>query len=165
MKTRSELFDFLAQQNIATKTYDHKQIFTVEEGKDIHDEALHGAPTKNLFLKDDKKRLWLITAHAYTPIALKEVAKKLKAPKLRFAKPDLLLKHLGVTPGSVTPFALINDTENVVTVILDEKLFDHPIIGVHPLKNDATTAIAPQDLQTFIQSCGTTLMTMDFQSL
>lgn len=156
MQTRKELFDYLDRLGIQTVTHEHAPVFTVEQALQ-EPGALCGAPVKNLFLKDDKKCFWLIVAHADTPIRLKELGREIGAPNLRFAQPELLMQYLGVEPGSVTPFGLINDTQHIVRVILDQRLFDFSEIGVHPLINSATTAIAPGDLKQFIHARGNTV--------
>ena len=87
-------------------------------------------------------------------IDLKTMHKRIGSGRLSFGKPDLLLETLGVTPGSVTPFALINDTDQKVTIILDQALADEPVINAHPLVNTQTTTILRDDLLTFIKACG-----------
>ncbi len=154
MITKELLFKKLQDLNISSQTYEHKPLFTCEEALKYIDQLPPHGPIKNLFLIDKKKQYWLVVALHSTQIQLKELATNLPAPGLRFAGPDDLLKYLGVTPGSVTPFALMNDTEHAVNIILDEHIFEHDVIGVHPLLNDATTLLSPQDLATFITSCG-----------
>lgn len=107
-----------------------------------------------MFLKDKKNRLFLVVALFQTTVVIKELAKAFSAPELRFAPPEMLMNILGVAPGSVTPFGLINDTGHCTTVILDKDLLAHELIGIHPLINNATTLISPTDLIVFIESCG-----------
>jgi len=164
MKTQQQLFDFLKHNSIQTQTYEHEPVYTVEQSKKVKN-AMHGASTKNLFLKDDRKKIWLVTAHADAIISIKLLGRYLKAKKLRFAQAELLQQYLGVAPGSVTPFGLINDTNHVVTAVLDATLFDYDLVGVHPLVNSATTTIAPQDLKTFIDACGNRTIIVDFEQL
>ena len=113
-----------------------------------------GGHTKNLMLKDAKGRLLLVIAQAHTPIDMKKLHKTIGCARLSFAKPDLMEDVLGVTPGSVTAFSLINDTEGRIDVIVDQRLMDYDIINCHPLENTATTAIARDDLMRFIRACG-----------
>jgi len=138
---------------IEHKTYRHQPVFTVEESAGIK-EAMPGGHTKNLFLKDKKGRLVLLSAIADTVIDLTAVSKLIGSGRFSFGNADLLMQHLGVTPGSVTVFAVINDTECNVTLVLDEALFAHNPVNFHPLRNDATTAISPTDLLKFCRATG-----------
>jgi Ala-tRNA(Pro) deacylase len=151
--SREELFDRFKSLGIETRTLDHAPVFTVEEAKHVHDD-MSGGHCKNLFCKDEKGALWLIVALEDAVINLKAAPAKIGSKRLTFGKPDLLMEVLGVEPGSVTPFGLINDTLNRIIVILDEAMMRQTPLNYHPLKNDATTAIAPDDLLTFIKSCG-----------
>lgn len=151
--TRQDLFDRLTALGIATETLDHPAVFTVAESARLERE-LPGGHTKNLFLKDKKDRLFLVVALGHSHIDLKSLHKTLGSDRLSFGKPELLMDVLGVAPGSVTPFALINDTAHRVTVILDADMMRHERLNYHPVQNTATTNIARQDLLTFIRSCG-----------
>ncbi|MBL8532070.1 MAG: prolyl-tRNA synthetase associated domain-containing protein [Hyphomonadaceae bacterium] len=143
-------FDALA---ISHKTIRHRQVFTVGDGAEIKAQ-MPGGHTKNLFLKDKKGGLWLISAIAESRIDLNAVAKLIGAGRLSFGSADLLLRHLGVTPGSVTVFAVINDAAGAVRLILDDALFAHDPLNFHPLRNDATTAVSPVDLVRFVHATG-----------
>jgi Ala-tRNA(Pro) deacylase len=151
--SRADLFQRFQDLGIQTKTLDHAPVFTVEEAKKVHDD-MPGGHCKNLFCKDEKGVLWLIVALEDAVINLKAAPAKIGSKRLTFGKPELLLEVLGLEPGSVTPFGLINDTSNRTTVILDEAMMREPLLNFHPLKNDATTAIASNDLVRFITSCG-----------
>jgi Ala-tRNA(Pro) deacylase len=151
--SRAALFARFDSLGIATSTVDHAPVFTVEEAKRVHD-AIPGGHCKNLFCKDEKGALWLIVALEDARIDLKAAPQKIGSKRLSFGKPDLLMEVLGVEPGSVTPFALINDTGVRVNVILDEAMMRETLLNYHPLRNDATTAIASADLAAFIRSCG-----------
>lgn len=151
--TRSDLFARLDELGIKTQTVEHAAVFTVEESEAL-DRQLPGGHTKNLFLKDAKGRLLLITAESRQAIDLKSLHKRLGCARLSFGRPELLMEVLGVTPGSVTAFALINDRERRVSFVLDRALLRHDIINCHPLTNTATTSIARDDLLRFIRSCG-----------
>ena len=148
-----QLFAFFDRLGIAHVTHQHRPVFTVEESRDLK-AALPGGHTKNLFLKDKKGRLFLLSALGDTVIDLNAVSKLIGSGRFSFGNADLLLQHLGVTPGSVTLFALINDTERQLTVVLDEGLFAHDPVNFHPLRNDATTAISPADMLTFVRATG-----------
>jgi len=145
---------YLHQQNIAFSTFTHAPAFTCADMANIKKDMPHHGLIKNLFLKDKKKRYYLLVALADTPIELKKLAQDWNAPELRFARPDELEAILGVTPGSVTLFALLNDTERKVTLILDSRMQTQTTIGLHPLRNDMTTLISPQDAALFAQSLG-----------
>src|SRR5690606_9672809 len=121
-------------------------------------EQLHreipGAHTKNLFLKDAKGALFLVVAEAHTHIDLKSLPRLLGCSRLSFGKAELLEETLGVTPGSVTAFAIMNDTSRQVSTIFDEKLMESDRINCHPMVNTATTSIARDDLLRFIRASG-----------
>jgi Ala-tRNA(Pro) deacylase len=151
--TRQGLFARLAELGIATETVEHPAVFTVAESSAL-ERRLPGGHTKNLFLKDKKDRLFLVVALGHAKIDLKALHKVLGCDRLSFGRPDLLVQVLGVPPGSVTPFALINDTDRRVTVILDADMMRYERLNYHPLANTATTGIAREDLLTFIRACG-----------
>ncbi len=151
--TRDGLLGFLDALGIAHRTVDHAPVFTVAEADAVKD-SLPGGHTKNLFLKSKKDELVLISAHQDTEVALKGLHRTLGAGRFSFAKPELLREALGVTPGSVTAFAIINDPQKRVRFILDEALTDFDIVNFHPLRNDATTAIASADLLNFVRALG-----------
>jgi len=153
--SREDLFRFLDGLGIAHQTHDHAPIFTVEEGEALKLD-MPGGHTKNLFLKDKKGALILISALQSTQVALKQLHHTLGCGRLSFGKAELLEEALGVTPGSVTAFAILNDPEHKVRFILDEALMAHEIVNFHPLKNDATTAIRSDDLLSFIRALGRT---------
>lgn len=160
MKTRLDLLEYLAQLGIKTTTVEHEPLFTVEQADKIA-LSIPGGHIKNLFLKDDKKQLWLIIAEAHAKIELKKVGQVLNAPKLRFADADLLWQSLGVKPGSVTPFALINDSEHKINVVLDKTVLSYEIINAHPLENTATTSISRADFKKFLHATGHKLLVID----
>lgn len=151
--TREELFARLSSLGIETKTVDHPPVFTVEEARALRGE-IPGGHCKNLFLKDDKGQIWLIVCLEDAQIDLKSAPARIGSRRLSFGKPDLLMDVLGVEPGSVTPFALINDTAKRVNVVLDAAMMAHEVVSYHPLVNTATTTIRPADLVAFIRSCG-----------
>lgn len=161
--SRAELFERLDALGIVTETVEHPAVFTVEESRAIHKhELLPGGHTKNLFLKDKKGNLFLVVALNDTEIDLKTLHRALGCGRLSFGRADLLQETLGVKPGSVTPFSLINDTERRVQVVLDAAMVAHERLNFHPLENTATTNIARDDVLKFIDSCGQTRRTVDF---
>ncbi len=151
--TPEDLFARFDALGIAHRTTQHRPIFTVEEGADLKAQ-MPGGHTKNLFLKDKKGALFLLSALGDTRIDLNAVSKLIGAGRFSFGNADLLLRRLGVTPGSVTLFALINDADRAVTLILDEALFAHDPVNFHPLRNDATTAISPDGMLAFARATG-----------
>lgn len=149
-----DLLAHLAALGIDAVTHRHPPLYTVEESKRLRG-ALPGGHCKSLFLKDKKDRLWLVVALEDRAVDLKALRRTLGATStLSFGRPELLKEVLGVEPGSVTPFGLINDTERRVTVVLDKAMLDHDPLNYHPLTNEATTAIASADLLRFIGACG-----------
>jgi len=151
--TREDLFHRLESLGIDTKTKDHAPVYTVEEAKALRGE-IPGGHCKNLFLKDDKGSIWLIVCLEESQIDLKAAPAKIGSRRLSFGKPDLLMEVLGVEPGSVTPFGLINDTANRANVVLEAGMMAHEFVNYHPLVNTATTTIRSRDLEKFVRSCG-----------
>jgi Ala-tRNA(Pro) deacylase len=151
--TDTELFNRLDALGIAHRTYDHPPVFTVEESQAL---CAHvpGGHTKNLFLKDRKDRFWLVVARESLRIDLNALERQLDAARFSFGSADLLMAMLGVPPGSVTPFAIINDVQGRVRVVLDEEMLTSDPLNFHPLRNDRTTAISPDDLLKFIHATG-----------
>lgn len=147
------LYRHLVALGIAYKTYEHDPVFTVEESAPVK-EMIPGGHTKNLFLKDKKGGLWLAVVQAELRVDLNRLAKQLGAPRFSFGSAELLIETLGVTPGSVTPFALLNDTALRVRPVLDEAMLALNPLNFHPLRNDRTTAINSEDLLRFVTSCG-----------
>jgi Ala-tRNA(Pro) deacylase len=153
--SREDLFTLLSASGIAVSTRDHPAVFTVAESTHIHDE-IPGGHTKNLFLKDKKGAIFLVVALHDAQIDLKTIHQKIGAQgRVSFGKPDLLMEVLGVQPGSVTPFALINDREGRrVTVVFDAAMMEVDPLNFHPLENTATTTIASEGLIAFARACG-----------
>ena len=151
--TRDDLFARFDRLGIKTETRDHAPVFTVEEARALRGE-IPGGHCKNLFLKDEKGSIWLIVCLEEARIDLKAAPARIGSRRLSFGKPDLLMEVLGVDPGSVTPFGLINDSGVRTNVILDRAMMDLDLLNYHPLRNDATTTIRAADLVTFIRSCG-----------
>ena len=151
--TRADLFARLAELGIETETLEHEAVFTVEQSSKL-ERTLPGGHTKNLFLKDKKDALFLVVALGSSRFDLKTLHKQIGCDRLSFGKPELLMEVLGVVPGAVTPFALVNDKARRVTVILDADMMRHERLNYHPLENTATTNIARENFLRFIQSCG-----------
>jgi len=151
--TRDELMARLDALGIATRTVDHAPVFTVEEARALRGE-IPGGHCKNLFLKDEKGAIYLIVCLEDARVDLKAAPGRIGSRRLTFGKPDLLMEILGVEPGSVTPFGLINDTARRANVILDKTMMDQEWLNYHPLRNDATTTIRAADLMAFLRATG-----------
>ena len=158
--TPDQFFARLDAIGIAHKTYTHQPVFTVAEAVALSGQ-LPGGHCKSLFLKDKKGGLWLVVTLEECRVDLKRLADVLAAPRFSFGNAELLYEVLGVKPGSVTPFALVNDRGHRVTIVLDRAMLDHDPLNYHPLENDRTTAIAPADLLRFIAACGHTPRILD----
>ena len=153
----------LREFGIAWTTHVHAPVFTVAQAAHLY-ASQPGGHTKNLFLKDKKSGLWLVVARDELKIDLNELAKALGAPRFSFGSAELLFEVLGVTPGSVTPFAAINDRDGRVTVVLQQAMLASDPLNYHPLRNDRTTAISPGDLVRFLDACGHAARIVDIPS-
>lgn len=162
--TPEKLLAALDDLGLKTSTLHHEAVFRVGEGEGIKDQ-LPGAHTKNLFLKDDKGQLWLVSAEQTARINLKALPKLIGSGRLSFGSPERLYAALGVTPGSVTALALINDPEKKVKFLLDKTLADAAIVNFHPLTNTATTALTQSDFRAFLASLGRELVVIDFADI
>ncbi len=162
--SRQDLFDYLDGLGIAHTTHDHTPVFTVEDSAEIK-AGLPGGHTKNLFLKDKAGAFFLICALGDTAVRINKLHPLLGCKRLSFGKADPLLEHLGVTPGSVTLFSVLNDEEAQVALILDAALLKHEIVNFHPLLNDATTAISSADMIKFAKAAGHDPVVIDFAAL
>jgi Ala-tRNA(Pro) deacylase len=150
---RADLLARLDAIGVAHATVDHEAVFTVEQSRALH-QSMPGLHSKNLFFKDAGERLWLVTAEADRRIDLKTLHHRIGAKRLSFGKPELLMDVLGVVPGSVTPFALLNDAARRVTFFLDSEMAAAPLLNFHPLENTATTAISADGLRAFLRATG-----------
>ena len=159
--TDSDLFARLDALGIAHRTQSHAPVFTVEEAKALRGEIV-GGHTKNLFLKDAKGRLWLVSALQDTRIDLKALPAVIGSAKLSFGKPELMAGTLGVTPGSVTAFALMNDAQRRVTFVLDKALLAKEPLNFHPMINTATTAVSAEGFLRFLGALGVEPILVDF---
>ena len=149
----TDLYARLDALGIAHRTFEHVPVFTVEESKAACAD-IPGAHTKNLFLKDRKDGLWLVVLREFLRVDLNALSRALDAPRFSFGSGELLIATLGVPPGSVTPFSLINDTDGKVHVVLDAGMMAQGPLNFHPLRNDRTTAVTAADLLKFIRDTG-----------
>ena len=162
--TPADLYAFLDAHGIAQTTLEHEAVYRVDEGHEIK-AALPGGHTKNLFLKDAKDQIWLVCALGETRIDLKRLPPVVGAARLSFGSAELMQQILGVTPGSVTLFALINDKARRVKLVLDKALLDPEPINFHPLTNTATTAISQDGLKRFLAALDIRPQVVDFERL
>jgi Ala-tRNA(Pro) deacylase len=151
-----DLFAFLDRLNIAHATVRHPPLFTVEESQSLRGQ-IAGGHTKNLFLKDKRGALFLVTALEDAEIDLKSLHRRLGASgRFSFGSAEQMRETLGVEPGSVTPFGIVNDTQGRVTIVLDAAMMAQATLNFHPLVNTMTTSIGRDDLVRFLAATGHT---------
>lgn len=160
----TDLFAYLDRLGIAHSTHEHPATFTVEEGRYLKS-TMSGGHSKNLFMKDKDGIIVLISAWADSQLKLNQLHKLIGTRRLSFAGAELMQDLLGIVPGAVTPFALMNDTGCRVRFIVDAALMGFDTVNFHPLVNTATTAISSADLRHFVEATGHTLAEIDFSSL
>ena len=156
-----QLFQRLDEMGIAYRSVSHPPLFTVEQSKELRGE-LPGGHTKNLFLRNKKGSMWLVTCLEDREIDLKALGELLGAGRLSFCKPDRLMRYLGVIPGAVTPLAVINDKLKQVAFAIDSALLKFDPVNVHPLTNEMTVAISPLDLLRFLEAVDHPPRILDF---
>ena len=153
-KTPAELFAFLEKLGIEVTSVSHPPLFTVADSQTLRGD-IPGGHTKNLFLKDKKDNFFLVTVGEEAEVDLKQIHHLIGASsRVSFGKPGALMEYLGVIPGAVTAFGLINDERGLVNFVLDSNLMEHATINAHPLTNEATTSIAAADLLRFARATG-----------
>ena len=151
--TPAQLLNRLQELGLETRTVEHNPVFTVEESIDCRGD-LPGGHCKNLFLKNKKGQMWLVSMLEDDRLDIKALGQAIGGERLSFCKPDRLMTFLGVIPGSVTPFSVVNDDDKAVNVILQARMMAESPIHFHPLRNHMTTAIKPDDLVTFLEAEG-----------
>jgi Ala-tRNA(Pro) deacylase len=152
--TPAELFAFLDRLEIPYSTVAHPPLFTVEQSRVLHG-TIPGGHTKNLFLRDKGGTYFLVVASEDASIDLKGLHRLLGAKgRFSFGSAEALRELLGVEPGSVTPFAAINDVAGKVAVVLDTAMLVHDPLNYHPLVNTMTTSISQTGLMKFLRACG-----------
>ena len=159
-----DLFAFLDELGIPHETVEHEATFTVAEGRDLKN-TMPGGHSKNLFMKDKAGTLVLISAWADNALKLNALHRRIGTRRLSFTDGDLLIEVLGVPPGSVTPFALMNDEQARVRFLVDAALVAFERINFHPLVNTATTGIRSADLRRFVEATGHSYEVVDFSDL
>ena len=159
--TPGELLVRLETLGIQSRTVAHQAVFTVEESKALRGE-LEGGHIKNLFLRNKKGAMWLVVCLEDRQIDLKALGERLGAGRLSFGSAERLMRHLGVIPGAVTPFAAMNDKTGEVKVVVDAGVLAEAPVNAHPLTNDMTTALEPDDLLRFLEAEGHPAEILDF---
>ena len=149
MSTEQALYDRLTATAVSWAVHEHEAVFTVEESARLHAE-LAGLHTKNLFLKDVGGQFWIVTAPHDASVDLKALPAVIGSRKVSFGKADDMERLLGISPGSVTPLAALNDQAGAVRVVIDERLAGSETVNVHPLRNTATLGLSGQDLVRFL---------------
>jgi Ala-tRNA(Pro) deacylase len=149
-----DLFAFLDRLGVTHVTVRHPPLFTVEESRALRGQ-IAGGHTKNLFLRDKRGAIYLVTTLEDADIELKSLHRRLGASgRFSFGSADLMRETLGVEPGAVTPFGALNDTDGRVTVVLDAAMMAHETLNFHPLVNTMTTSIGRDDLVRFLAATG-----------
>lgn len=149
--TKQSLLSLLDAENLDYQLHEHPAVFTAEEGEQ-YCALIPGAHVKNLFLRNEKKTTyWLVTIKYHKRLDLSQLAKILNSGRLSFANHHDLQVMLGVTPGSVTPIAIVNDHTRRVKLIFDQDLLQETDINIHPMENTATITVKCTDLQNFIE--------------
>ena len=152
--TPNELLKLLDDKGYDTATIEHEAVFSVEESASLRG-RIEGGHTKNLFVKDKKGNFFLLVLEENARVDLNRLHPIIGAKsRLSFGNPELLMAYLGVKPGSVTAFSVINDSQNKVKLIIDKPLLCHEKINCHPLTNEMTTTILKQDLLAFLEEAG-----------
>ncbi len=159
-----DLYAFLREIGVDYQVYQHPPLHTVEESRHLRG-AIPGAHCKSLFLKDRGGGLYLTVCLEDRRLDMKRLAAQLDAGRLSFASPELLWEALGVRPGAVTPFALINDRDgHRVKLVLDRRMLEADVLNYHPLHNEATVAINREGLERFLDACGHGRAVVDFDA-
>ena len=159
---KENLIKFLKDNNIEFKEYNHKPLFTVEESKKLRGKII-GNHTKNLFLRDKKKNFFLLSCSENKTIDLKKLRNPINANNLSFASNEYLNDMLGLTPGSVSPFGLINDIQKKTKFYLDEDLLKAQYINFHPLINNSTLGLTVKHFLNFIRKINVELQLINLE--
>ncbi len=147
--TKEQLIEILDNLGIEYQLFDHEPIFTVEQGEPLK-KTIPGMHCRNLFLRDKKKKMFLVTAANETRVDMKKLSGVINSGRLSFGSQDRLWENLGITQGSVNPFCIINDKQKDLRMILDSTMMDAQIVNYHPMDNACTIGMAPDDLLSFL---------------
>lgn len=156
----ADLLVHLDGLGLSYKVYDHDPIFTVEEGLHLKAE-IPGVHCRNLFLRDKKKRMYLVVAANETQLDMKKLAPVIDSGRLSFGSADRLWEYLGIRQGSVNPFCVVNDTDNAVKIILDAAMMEADLVNYHPMDNAQTIGLTPADLLIFMEDSGNEFAIVD----
>ncbi len=159
--TPQDLFEILQSLGIKYDLHHHAPTFTVEESDKLKGE-IAGVHCRNLFLRDKKKQNFLVVAANETEVDMKSLQEKLDCGRLSFGSSERLWEFLGIRPGSVCPFTLINDKDHHVQLVLDAAMMRGEFVNYHPLDNAMTVTLTPQDLLKFFAHTGHAPITLDF---
>ena len=157
------LFARLEELGIAAESFEHPPVFTVEEAKALRG-TLNGIHIKNLFLRNKKGVMWLVTCQEDREIDLKALGERIGAGRLSFGSAERLMKYLGVRPGAVTPFGVINDESGLVEVAIERAVLAFDLVNCHPLDNAMTTSIGTNDLLRFLEAVGHRPQLLDLET-
>jgi Ala-tRNA(Pro) deacylase len=163
--TPAALLARLDALGIQHQTVSHEAVFTVEQSTAVRARLpvlQTGTHIKNLFLRNKREEMWLVTAEAHRAIDLRQLGERLGAGRVSFGSAERLMRYLGVRPGSVTPLALINDRENRVRLAVDRAVLEAEIVWAHPLVNTMVTRLSGADLQRFFAATGHLPKTIEF---
>ncbi|HJQ58470.1 MAG TPA: prolyl-tRNA synthetase associated domain-containing protein [Vineibacter sp.] len=165
--TPTALLARLSALGLMHETILHEAVFTVEQSTAVRNQlpALQvGTHIKNLFLRNKREEMWLVTAEAHRPIDLKRLGERIGAGRVSFGSAERLMRYLGVRPGSVTPLALINDRDRQVRLAVDRAVLEADIVWAHPLVNTAVTGLSGVDLQRFFAATGHQPQALEFDT-
>ena len=163
MITKNQLIKKLNDSRITFQLHEHEALFTVKDSEKNRG-SIEGIHTKNLFLKNKKKEYFLFSCEEKQSVDIKKLSKSLVLGNLSFAKEVALKEYLNITPGSVTPFGLLNDIENKVNFFLDNNLTQDDQINFHPLENTATITMQVKDFINFLLENKKKVNIFDFKS-
>ncbi len=150
-----QLMDRLRSLGIDFRLFNHKAVFTVAESQTI-EQDIPGVHCRNLFVRDKKENMFLITLKNETKVDMKRLPPVIGSDRLSFGSAERLWQYLGVRPGSVCPFSIVNDTDKKVRMVLDKAMMEADLVSYHPLLNTMTVTLKPKDLVKFVESCGHT---------
>lgn len=165
--TPADLLARLAALGITGPTVRHAAVFTVEQSMAVHadvPELREGTHIKNLFVRNRREEMWLVVAEARRRVDLKWLGERTGAGKLSFGSAERLMRTLGVRPGSVTPFALVNDTARAVRLAVDRAVLEAPVLWCHPLVNTMNTRLTGAELRRFFDATGHQPLAIDFEA-
>lgn len=157
------MLNLMDNLQISYQLHTHIPVFTVEEADKVSGD-IAGAHIKNLFLRDKRENMFLLSVRTTTTLDLKKLSDLLGTGRFSFGSPERLWTYLGVKPGSVTPLAILNDTAQKVTLILEKGMMDDDLINIHPLDNSMTVGMHPQELMKILENKGISPQIIDLSS-